>query len=195
MKRAIIIVMAFYFVTMHDLFAQEKDRRFGFEFNGGASFATSKPAGTDLNTGLGFEGIFHYRVLQNAGIYAGWGWNRFGADNSFAGSDVCFEETGYAFGLQYKRSIGSSPLSYYFRAGGLYNHIEIENAAGDIIADSGHGMGYQLAAGLEYQLGKNWSILPGIKYNNLSTDIDVEGVSTHLDHQYLSVRVGFLKKF
>lgn len=195
MKRAIIIVMAFCIIATQASYAQEKERRFGFELNGGVSFATSKPSGTDLNTGLGFEGIIHYRVLQNTGIYAGWGWNRFRADHSFAGNDMCFEETGYVFGLQYKRSIGSSPLSYYFRAGGLYNHIELENAAGDIIADSGHGLGYQLTAGLEYQLGKNWSILPGIKYNNLSTDMDLEGIFTHLDHQYLSVRVGFLKKF
>ncbi len=175
--------------------AQENDKRFGFELTTGASFATSKPGDTKLDPGFGFEGIFHYRFMTHTGVYGGWGWNRFGAENSFAGSDVCFEETGYVFGLQSKHSIGTMPLSYYLRAGGLYNHIEIENADGDIIGDTGHGLGFQLAAGIDYSLGNNWSVTPVLKFNYLSRDVKMDGVTTSLKHSYLSVRVGVLKKF
>ncbi|MBU1368234.1 MAG: porin family protein [Bacteroidetes bacterium] len=176
-------------------FAQLHEKRFGLELSTGASMATSKPGNTQLNTGFGFEGIFLYRLATHTDAYAGWGWNRFGADNSFAGADVCFEETGYVFGLQFKHPIGTMPLSYFLRAGGLYNHIEIENAAGNIIGDTGHGLGFQLAAGIDYALGKNWSITPGIKFNSLSRDVEMEGVTTKLNHNYLSLRIGFLKRF
>ncbi len=175
--------------------AQENEKRFGFELSGGASMATSKPGDTKLNPGFGIEGIFHYRFMPHLGVYGGWGWNRFGADNSFAGTDICFEETGYVLGLQFKHPVGSMPLSYYLRAGGLYNHIEIENTDGDIIGNTGHGLGFQLAAGIDYSLGKNWSITPGLKFNYLNRDVEMGGVTTSLNHNYLSLRVGFLKRF
>jgi opacity protein-like surface antigen len=175
--------------------AQENEKRFGFELSGGASMATSKPGDTKLNPGFGIEGIFHYRFMPHLGVYGGWGWNKLAANYSFAGSDVCFEETGYVFGLQFKHPIGSLPLSYYLRAGGLYNHIEVENADGDIIGDTGHGFGFQLAAGVDYSLGKNWSLTPGVKFNSLSRDLEMGGTTTKLNLNYVSVRVGILKRF
>ncbi|MBU2554838.1 MAG: porin family protein [Bacteroidetes bacterium] len=188
------LLMATFFVSS-SIMAQENDKRFGLELSAGASWATSKPGNTKLNTGFGFEGLFHYRFMPHTGVYAGWGWNRFGADDSFAGSDVCFEETGYVFGLQFKHPISTWPIAYYLRAGGLYNHIEIENSDGDIIGDTGHGLGFQLAAGIDYSLGKNWSITPGLKFNSLSGDVEIEGVTASLNHNYLSLRVGIIKRF
>ena len=196
MKTKAIILSSFLFLlTVIQVKAQEKTKRFGFEFSTGASFATSEPNNVRLNPGFGFEGIFHVRVMEHAGIYGGWGWNRFGSDESFAGDDACFEETGYVFGLQFKHPVGTMPLSYYLRAGGLYNHIEVENSEGNIIYDSGHGMGLQLAGGLDFQLGSNWSFTPGLKFNLLPSEIDMEGVTKELDINYLSVRVGILKRF
>ena len=91
-------------------FAQESEKRFGFEFNSGVSIATKKIGDASLKPGFGFEGLFHYRFLPHLGVYAGWGWNRFGADQSFAGKDVCFEETGYVVGLNFNHPIGTSKL-------------------------------------------------------------------------------------
>jgi hypothetical protein len=175
--------------------AQTADSRWGFELSSGLSMATQKLGGAKLNPGLGFEGIFHYRFAQHTGLYAGWGWNRFGADNSFAGNDVCFEETGYVMGLQYKHALGSSPVSWYLRAGALYNHIETENADGDIINDTGHGWGWQLAGGIDLPLGKNWSLTPGVKFNSLTPETNFDGTTRKLDYRYLQVRVGIRKSF
>lgn len=194
MKTKAIVTIALMLIGVTSI-AQYNEKRFGFELSGGVSIATSEPGDASLNTGFGFEGILHYRILQHTGIYGGWGWNRFGSASSFAGSDICFEETGYVFGLQFKHPLGEKPLSYYLRAGVLYNHIELENAAGDIIGDTEHGAGFQLAAGLDFSIGRNWSITPGLKYNYLSKDIEMEGISTNLNHNYISLRVGFLKKF
>ena len=195
MKTKAILLTAIFITSFFCANAQEKQKRFGFELSSGASIATQKLGGAEMNPGFGFEGIFQYRFLEHIGIYGGWGWNRFGADNSFAGNDMCFEETGYVFGLQFKHPIGKGATSYYFRAGGLYNHIEIENADGDITHDSGHGLGWQLAAGFDFNLGKNWSLTPGVKFNSLNRDVENEGVNVPLDLNYLQFRVGILKKF
>jgi len=176
-------------------FAQENEKRFGFEFNSGVSMATNELGGAALNPGFGFEGIFHYRFMSNLGAYAGWGWNRFGADESFAGNDVCFEETGYVLGLQFKQPLGDFPLQYYVRVGGLYNHIETENSDGDIINDTGHGLGWQLAAGIDLLLGENWSITPGLKFNSLNRNSDFNGVERELKYSYVSLRIGIVKHF
>src|SRR6056297_454314 len=82
-------------------FAQPTQKKWGFEFNTGASLATKKLADAQLKTGFGFEGLLHYRFMPHLGIYGGWGWNKFASDQSFAGSNTDFEETGYVFGLQY----------------------------------------------------------------------------------------------
>jgi len=195
MKKRRIIVMMLSLTITAAAYAQNNDTRMGFELNGGASLATSKPGNTSLKAGFGFEGVIIYRFLPHTGLYAGWGWNQFTADASFAGNDVCFEETGYVFGLQFKHPVGNSPLAYYLRAGGLYNHIEIENKEGDIIGDTKHGLGFQLAAGIDYALGKNWSLTPGLKFNYLSRDIEMDGSTTNLKHNYLMLRVGILKRF
>lgn len=176
-------------------FAQVSDKRFGFELNSGLSIATKEIDGASLNPGFGFEGSLHYRFMPHLGAYAGWGWNRFAAENSFAGNDVCFEETGYILGLNFKHPINNSKWSYYARAGALYNHIETENAEGDVINDSKHGFGYQLAAGIDINLGRNWSLTPGLKFNSLSRDTEYEGVSKQLDYQYISARIGIARKF
>lgn len=175
--------------------AQGNGKRFGFELNSGVSVATQKLGGAELNTGFGFEAMFHYRFMPHAGVYAGWGWNHFASDNSFAGNDVGFEETGYMVGLEFKHPVGNSKLSYYLRAGGLYNHIEVENKDGDIIHDTKHGLGWQVAAGIDVPLGKNWSLTPGVKFNSLRRDLNDAGAIIPLKQDYVSARIGLLKRF
>jgi hypothetical protein len=195
MKTKVFFILAFALFVTGSLRAQENEKRFGVELNGGVSMATNKLGGSSLNPGLGFEGILHYRFLSHTGVYAGWGWNRLGADESFAGKDVCFEETGYVLGLQFQHPFGRSPLQYYVRAGALYNHVETENSDGDIINDSGHGLGWQVAGGIDVPLGRNWSLTPGLKFNSLSRESDFEGTTKKLNYNYLSLRLGIVKRF
>jgi hypothetical protein len=195
MKTKVFLSIVLVIIVSATTLAQKNEKRFGFELSSGVSVATNKLSESTLNPGLGFEGIFHYRFLPHTAVYAGWGWNRFGAEESFAGDDVCFEETGYVFGLQFKHPFGNSPVQYYLRAGGLYNHIETENSDGDVFNNTGHGLGWQLAGGINVPMGKNWSFTPGVKFNSLSRDSDFDGVTKELNHNYVSLRVGFLKRF
>lgn len=175
--------------------AQENEKRFGFEFSTGVAMATQKVADATLNPGFGYEGIFHYRFMPNLGVYGGWGWNRLGAEESFAGENGSFEETAYVLGLQINLPVAETGNSWYLRAGGLYGHIEVENNKGDVIHDTGHGMGWQLAGGFNLALGNNWSLTPGVKFNALKRDSEPEGRPTEFKHHYGSLRIGLLKRF
>ena len=194
MKTRVLLALMLTIFTVCS-FAQENEKRFGVEINGDVSFAISEVSGAKLNTGLGFETILLYRFMPFTSVYGGWGWNNFNADQSFAGSDVDFEETGYILGLQFKHPIGSSPVSYFARAGLLYNHIETENNEGEIVSDSGHGVGWQVAGGIEVEMGKNWYLAPGLKYNNLSGETKFEGNNYDFEHRYVALRIGIVKRF
>ena len=148
-----------------------------------------------MNVGFGFEGSLQYLFMPHLGVYAGWGWNKFDANNSFAGKNASFEETGYVFGLQFKHPIANGPLSFYLKGAGLYNHIEVENAYGDIVKDSKHGYGWQAAGGIDINLGQNWSFNPGVKFNALYRETDFEGITKILDYHYISARIGLVKRF
>ncbi len=196
MKTKLFLLGLLAFATI-STYAQEQEdtRRFGVELNGGASFGIAKLDDAKLNAGFGFEGLFHYEFVKNLGVYAGWGWNRFASDNSFAGQDARFEETGYVFGLQYRYPVANSPVAVFVRGGGLYNHIEVENAEGDIIADTGHGFGGQAAVGLDVNLGSGWSLAPGVKFNFLNRSVDYQGTEREVGLRYMSGRVSIMKKF
>ncbi|HSP40848.1 MAG TPA: hypothetical protein VLN46_05395, partial [Gillisia sp.] len=94
--------------------AQEK---FSAEFRPGISFPLNEIAGNKVNTGYGFELTLAYEVLQDVGIYAGWGWNKFDVDNAFLNDRTDIEETGYTAGIQFKHRIKNSSLSYLIRGG------------------------------------------------------------------------------
>lgn len=195
MRTKVMLSIALSLLVTVLTFGQGKENRFGIEINGEVSFVSSDLAGANLNTGLGFETILQYRFMPYTSVYGGWGWVNFNAVESFAGPDMDFEQTGYILGLQFMRQIGSSPVSYFARAGLLYSHIETENNDGDIISDTGHGVGYQVAGGIEVAMGKNWSLAPGLKFNSLSGETEIEGMNYQLDHRYVSARIGVIKRF
>ena len=177
------------------LSGQDKLNRFGLELNGGLSFPNGKIGEATIYPGAGFEALIQYNLISRFDLYGGWGWNSLPSITSFAGDDISFEETGYIFGLQYSHNLGKSSSEYFIRGGGLFNHIELEDDKGDIIADSGHGLGWQIAGGISLPLGSGWSLNPGLKFNSLKRDVEIEGVSTELAHDYFSVRLGINKKF
>ncbi len=194
MKTRVFIAMAMLALFSTTTDAQEKEKRFGLEVSGGPSFATREFA-DGLRMGYGVEGTIHYRFLPFTGIYAGWGENWFSTETSSSDNNRDYEETGYVLGLQFKYPIKGSRASFFLRAGALYNHIEVENDNGDILEDTGHGPGYQLAGGIDVSLGSGWSLTPGIKFNSLSRETEFEGASGQLDYQYISARIGIMKRF
>jgi opacity protein-like surface antigen len=177
-------LLLFSFMTL-----QAQDR-WSLEIRGGADYATQDLGDADLDIGIGFEGFVTYRFMPHLALYTGWGWNHFNADQSFAGADVDFEETGYTFGVQFVHPLGDSQLSYLVRAGGLFNHIEVEDQERDLLGDSEHSFGWQIGAGLVVPLGEHWSLTPSLRYRALSSDIEIDATTTAVDLNYFSIGIG-----
>ena len=181
-----------FLVFSNAAFAQNK---WSIEVRPGVNFATKDLGNANLKTGFGFEGTINYRFIPHLSAYAGWGWNKFAADQSFAGVKNDFDETGYTFGLQFIHPSEKSKLSYLIEVGGIYNHIEIENNNGDIIADSGHGLGWQAGVGLIVPMGEHFNLIPAVRYRALSRDIEIDGSKTKVDLNYITVGVGLSWSF
>src|SRR5690606_18616938 len=145
MKKLLLITVTLALIfAINQSIAQD---RWSLELRPGVNYATQDISDADLGLGFGAELTVAYRFMSHLAAYAGWSYNNFAVDQSFAGTDASFEETGYTFGLQFIHPIGDLDIKYLLRAGGTYNHIEIENNDGDITIDSGHGLGWQAEAG------------------------------------------------
>ncbi len=159
-------------------------------FRPSVSFPVEDLGSTELKKGGGFEATWSYRFIPRLAAYAGWGWNTFRpeqSDNSIAH----FEETGYRFGLQFIQPLNTeSKLNILLSAGGVGNHIETENKQGEIINDTGHGLGWEVDAGLSIPLNDRWQIIPGIRYHALSRERTNGTAKESVDLNYISVGVG-----
>ena len=194
-KHLTIISALSLLLLTHPAQAQE---RWSFEVRGNGALPTQDLGSDPLDTGFGFEGNVGYRFLPHLSGYLGWSWTKFGADHSFAGSDMDFEETGYAFGFRFEHPLqgeSGNGMAYWIRGGGTYNHIEVEDTEGEIISDSGHGLGWEAGAGLSLPLGSTWRLTPGVRYRALSRDLSVDAVDTEIDLTYLALEIGFRRNF
>ncbi len=162
------------------------------EFRPNIDFPTEDFVDSNVKVGFGFEFALGYNFMEHLGAYAGWGYNTFRIEDS----ELDFDETGYTFGLQFIHPLGSSEsLSYLLRAGGIYNHIEVEDKDGNSIDDSGHGIGWEVGVGLNYHIGDNWNLRPQIGYRALSREIDFEGTGFDIDLNYIAIGLGIAKTF
>lgn len=173
--------------TFNQTLAQD---RWSLELRPGINYAVKDISDADLKLGFGGELTIAYRFLPHLSGYAGWSYNNFVVEQSFAGPDASFEETGYTFGLQFIHPLGELNIDFLIRLGGTYNHIEIENNDGEIIIDSGHGLGWQAEAGIVIPISNKFELLPSIRYRSLSRDITIENMSTPVQLDYISIGLG-----
>lgn len=186
-KAIVIVIVAFTMMCFSQTtFAQD---RWSIELRPGINIATKKLGEADLKTGFGGEGTVAFRFLPHLAVYAGWGWNKFGSDQQLNGTELEYEETGYTYGLQFTHPIKESRMSVMVRAGGLYNHIEVEEG-NDINADSGHGFGWQVEGGLVMPLGEKLRVIPSVRFRSLGRDLTIEGVTKSVDLNYISAGLG-----
>jgi opacity protein-like surface antigen len=190
-----LMAMAAFLVTVAlPLQAQE---RWTLEFTGGAAVPTGDLGDLDLNAGLAFGGTVSAKVMPHLGIYAGWDWAHFSSDETGPGGELDVEETGYVLGLRFEHPFRGETGFPMFRvqAGGTYKHIEIEDEEGELIADSGHGLGWEVGAGLVLPLGEQWTATPGFRFRSLSRDLDLGAGAQSVDLRYVGFEVGFAWRF
>lgn len=171
--------------------------RFAVELRGGIDAPTREIGTDELGAGFGFDATVRYSFMPHLAAYAGWDWIHFNPATSFAGADMDFEETGYAFGLRFEHPFKgeSGGLAYWLRGGATYDHLEIENQDGDMVADSGHGWGWEAAAGVAFDVSPRLSLTPGLRYRALSRDVEIGTTTTEVDLQYVAAEMGLALRF
>ena len=153
-------------------------------------------AGSELPTSFGVGATLGVRVLTHLHGYAGWDWMQFDVKQSFAGADNHFEETGYTLGLRFEHPIGLRFVSAWrAEVGGTYKHIEIENADGEIIGDSGHSLGFETAAGLVLPLNHRWLLTPTIRYRDTRNAFALGSVRVDGNLRYIAGEMGLALRF
>lgn len=169
-------------------------QRWSIELRPGVNFATEDLGPVELNTGFGVEATLAYKVMPHMAVYAGWGWNKFNGDG-LVEKDLDFEETGYTFGLRFVHPVINHDIYYVLAAGGIYNHLEIEDTNGDLLDETGHNLGWEVQAGLAFNLGVGFELRPMVSYRSLSTTANIGTVEQDLDLKYLAIGAGIVKTF
>lgn len=171
----------------------QAQRPFSLELRGGAAFPAADVGDTSLQTGAGFEVSARYRVQPHLLAYIGWDWYRFAPESQPSGSDLDLGDTGYALGLQFQHPLARSTEGW-FRAGAVYNHIEVEDGS-DIIADSGHELGWEAGAGVSFAIGRSFALTPGVRYRTFSAELDLGDGGRNVDLSYVTAEVGLAWSF
>lgn len=170
--------------------------RWTLEATGGAAVPTGDLGDAALNAGLTFGASVSARVMPHLAVYGGWDWVHFSTDEG-NGGELDVEETGYGLGLRFEHPLrGESGFpKVRLQAGGTYKHIEVEDADGDLVADSGHGLGFEGGAGLAVAFGEQWQLTPMLRYRSLSRDLDLGVGEQSLELQYVTFELGFSRAF
>lgn len=174
------------------LFAQP---RWTVEVRGGANMPVDEFTGVDLKTGAGLEMGLGVRVAPDLFVYGAWDWQNRAAKTPLFGTTADVEDTGYAFGLRYVAPLPGRAKPWV-RAGGLFNHVEIENEdAGDLVADSEHTFGVEVGGGLDVTLNDRWSLTPGVRYRRFEPQVRFGGRESSSTLSYVTLDVGIALKF
>jgi opacity protein-like surface antigen len=193
-------------LTSHAVQAQaaNESSRWSMEVTGDGAFPTGKLGGAELKTGFGFGASVQARLQQHLQAYAGWEWHRFKSDELLVEESTDVEETGYTFGLRFAhpftgeatttRGTRAAP-GYWLRAGGLINHIELEDEGGDVVSDTKHGLGWEVGAGVTVPLSDRFSLTPGVRFRSLPRDLTVGSITRSVTLNYATATVGLTFAF
>jgi len=165
-----------------------------FEVTGDVAQPTRTFGAADLDTGWGIGLNARYRFMPHLSAYGGWEWHLSRSNGLVAGQKLDVEDNGYTLGLRFEHPI-TPRTGYWVRAGGLYNHIEIETEDGHLVSDSGHGLGWEAGAGLVFPLNPRLSLTPGVRYRSLTRDVEIGGVTDSRTLSYATFGAGLSFSF
>ena len=166
------------------------------EFKPGLNFPSTDIGETSLETGFGFELIGAYSLSPQFDVYAASGWNQFTTKETLINRERDVKDTGFSFGLKFKNPfLNFAKTSYVLNVGGIYNNLEVEDRLNKTSGDTGYGLGWQAAVGLEYLIAENWSLRPELRYRSLSKDLTYLNITEKIDHSYFSFGLGLAVSF
>ncbi|HEY0672638.1 MAG TPA: outer membrane beta-barrel protein [Longimicrobiales bacterium] len=188
MGRKLLLAVSLLVLSTSTAWAQG---RFAIDLSAAAAFPTEDLGDEPLKTGVGVGFTANMRVLQHLHIYGGWDYFRFTPKESVIDQDI--NDTGYALGAKFQHPVYRS-IDSWLRLGGIYNHIEVEDDAGDLIVDSGHELGWEAGAGLSIPLSDRFALLPGARYRTYSATLSEGATEVPVDMSYVAaeLRLSFI---
>jgi len=152
----------------------------------------------ELESGFGFDGSLAVRLYEHLWAYGGWGWHGFDTDFALWGADSSVEQTGYRLGLRWEHPVtdqGRDGPAFWVHAGGTWEHIEVEDDAGDLVTDSDLGEGWEAGGGVSFPAWAGWRLTPGVRYRALSRELAFGELVPEVLLEYLALELGVSRTF
>jgi len=191
-----IIIGTAALLTLLQSTSVDAQERWGIELRGSGGISTQDVDREAYETGFGLGGTVQYRFLSSVAAYGGYHYTQFNVMETIAGPDMHLEETGYVAGLRFERPLREgSGTSGWLRTGLTYDNLEIEDSAGDIVEESGHGFGWEFGAGLLVPVIAGWNVTPGIRYRSTSRDFGIGNATVPVELQHVAFEMGIARRF
>ena len=75
------------------------------------------------------------------------------------------------------------------------NHLELENAEGEMTGDSGHGLGWEGGVAIAIPMGERWQVMPGVRFRSTEREFNLAGIVVPATLRYVTLAVGFSRTF
>lgn len=127
--------------------------------------------------GFGFGVNAAYRVFPMVDVYAGYSWQRFGADDDeeFGAVDVDIDDSGFAFGGRLHVPAVPS-LNPWIRAGVILHQLKLSGTEGGVSASftSDREAGFEVGAGIGFPVAPKISLSPAVIFRSYKPSFDGE---------------------
>jgi opacity protein-like surface antigen len=169
-----------------------------FEGRGGVAIPTGD---FDDGTGLGWSvgGTVFFRAAPMVSVFGGFEHAMFTTDDDadFEGIDSDITDNGFRLGARFDVPTGAlTGLSPWVEGGATFNRTSINLSDGEgqsASFSSDRAVGFEVGAGLSFNVAPRVSITPGVRYRSHKADfgdIFEEGESVELDVNYFTIDLG-----
>jgi hypothetical protein len=148
---------------------------FSVEVQAGVVVPTGDFADEFATPGVGIGANVAYRVIPMLDIYAGYSWQRFGADDAASeGTDLDIDDSGFALGG--RLNFPGMGLGPWVRAGVILHELKISGSDGGFSASltSDRAVGFEVGAGLSFPVAPKISLTPGVTFRTYEPEFDGE---------------------
>ncbi|MFL5386260.1 MAG: outer membrane protein [Longimicrobiaceae bacterium] len=167
-----------------------------FEARGGVAI----PSGEDFDEGAGLGwsvgGTVFFRAAPMVSIYGGFEHAMFTTDEDedLEGIDSDITDSGFRLGARFDVPFsGLTGVSPWVEGGATFNRTSINLSDGEnsLSVDSNRGVGFEVGAGLAFNVAPRVSITPGVRYRSHKAEFsDIEGDEVELDVNYFTIDLG-----
>lgn len=165
-----------------------------FEVRGGAVIPQGD-FGEGLSTGFTVGGAVHYRIAPIASVYAGFEHAQFGFDDDSDLGDVDADVTDQGFRLGARFDVplaGMTAISPWVEGGATFNKtsLNLSDDESSASVDSDRSVGFEVGAGLAFNVAPKISITPGVRYRSHKADFGGDSDEGEVDANYFSIDLG-----